>query len=151
MLEIRCALVVVETDRGYDAPGNVFRCMRRGALIVLGDSLLKIFSEADVTLIGVTDALEEIDVFHPPSSFSLRSSDYGGRAQDFRIPSRSDLTYVAGPSFVPPSLRPPSLRYGGLRYGELRRAPAFANGESWWRGRYWGRTFRRELGGSKKK
>lgn len=66
-----CALVVVETDRGHDTPGNVFRCMRRGALIVFGDSLLKIFSEADVALIGVTDALEEVDVFHVRKRLSI--------------------------------------------------------------------------------
>ncbi len=64
LFESGCTLIVIESDRSYNAPRRVLGRMWGAALIVSGQSLLEVIRQSYVSMIGLSEAFEEVDVFH---------------------------------------------------------------------------------------
>jgi hypothetical protein len=63
-LEGGCFFPGAEGGIVHELPGAVFRGVRRAAFVVLLEAGFEIGSEADVGLVGMSDASQEIDVVH---------------------------------------------------------------------------------------
>ena len=64
LFECGRAVIVIKTDRRHHTPWRVLGSVGGIAMIVSGQSQLKVAGKTDIALIGVREALQEVNVFH---------------------------------------------------------------------------------------